>query len=152
MMPLETALATMPPTLNATRPISCLGIASSMIHLANSGGKRPMIEPTTMQRSVSASCFQYGKKKEPSRFQSTLRSIFGRSGLNIWDHIMWLGPPPPSIVQYNPYRLITVRVLASERFPTAARRNGARNDDARGDAGFGWRSRSHHPLHRVQAG
>ncbi len=75
-----------------------------MIHFANSGGKRPMTEPATMQINVRTSCFQYGKKNDPKRFQSTLRSIFGLSGLNIDDHIMWLGPPPPSIFRYNPLK------------------------------------------------
>src|SRR5580692_10804277 len=109
MMPLEIALTAIPPTLNATKPIECCGMASSMIHFANRGGSRPITEPTMMQIRVSTSCFQYGKKNDPNRFQSTLRSIFGLSGLNIEDHIMWLGPPLPSIRNYNPLECPTVR-------------------------------------------
>src|SRR5664279_4319956 len=94
MRPAPTALITMPATLNATPPKACCGIASSMSHLVKSGGRRPRIDPARMHASTSASLRQYGMKKAPIRRHSALRLILGLSGLNMFDHIKWVGGPP----------------------------------------------------------
>ncbi len=65
-----------------------------MSHLVNSGGSSPRIEPARMHSSTSASLRQYGTKKAPIRRHSALRLIFGLSGLNMFDHIRWVGGPP----------------------------------------------------------